>query len=93
MVFDASSKEGKWGTYFNGCIHIGPPLTPMLFDILIRFGEYNVALVGDIKKAFLHVEIDPADRDSLRFLWVREDGKELPPVVYQFNHMVFGVNS
>ena len=68
MVFGASSKEGKRGTSLNDCLHIGPPLTPMLFDILIRFREHNVALVGDIEKAFLNVEIDPADRDSLRFL-------------------------
>ena len=93
MVFDASSKEGKRDTSLNDCLHIGLPLTPMLFDILIRFREHNVALVGDIEKAFLNVEIDPADGDSLRFPWVREDGEELSPVVYQFNRMVFGVNS
>ena len=93
MVFDASSKEGKRGTSLNDCLHVGPSLTPMLFEILIRFREHNVALVGDIEKAFLNVEIDPTDRDSLRFLWVREDGGELSPIVYRFNRMVFGVNS
>ena len=93
MVFDASSKEGNRGTSLNDCLHIGPPLTSMLFDILIRFREHNVALVGDIEKAFLNVGTDPADRDSLRFLWVREDGEELSPVVYRFNRMVFDVNS
>ena len=39
----------------------------ILFDILTCFRAQNVAVVGDIEKAFLNVEIDAADRDSLRF--------------------------
>jgi hypothetical protein len=36
----------------------------------LRFREKTVALVGDIEKAFLNVEVDEVDRDFLRFLWL-----------------------
>ena len=65
MVFDASSKECKRGIFLNDCLHVGSPLIPMLVKILIRFREHNIALVGDIEKAFLDVEIDSADRDRI----------------------------
>ena len=42
----------------------------MLFDILLRFREKRVALIGDIEKAFLNIEVDKEDRDFLRFLWL-----------------------
>ena len=94
MVFDASSKSGKRGTSLNDCLHVGPPLNPMLFDILTRFRENNVAVVGDIEKAFLNVEIDEADRDCLRFLWVENiHDEEISPVIFHYNRAVFGVSS
>ena len=94
IVFDASSKEGKRGTSLNDCLHVGPNLTPLLFDILLRFRENNIALVGDIEKAFLNVGIHESDRNCLRFLWVENaHEKELKLVVYRFKRVVFGVNA
>eukprot|EP00794_Sanderia_malayensis_P009391 gene9391-biopygen7530 len=94
IVFDASCKSKKTGTSLNDCLHVGPPLTPLIFEILLRFRENKVALVGDIEKAFLNIEIDPKDRDFLRFLWVDDCNAEEPElVVYRFNRVVFGVNS
>ena len=93
MVFDASSKDKQSGTSLNNCIHVGPPLNPLLFDIMIRFREHKVAIVGDIEKAFLNVEVNPKDRDCLRFLWVSDLNTPEPPIdVYRFNRVVFGVN-
>ena len=71
VVYDASSKEGKKGTSLHDCLHVGPSLTPMLYDILLKFRENRIVLVGDIEKAFLNVEVDKGDRDYLRFLWVK----------------------
>ena len=59
---------GKSGVLLNDCLHVGPSLTPMIFDILLRFRVSPVAIVGNIKKAFLNIEIHPEDRDCLRFL-------------------------
>ena len=94
IVYDASSKETKNGTSLNDCLHTGPSLNPLLFDILVRFRENKIALVGDIEKAFLNVAVDPEDRDSLRFLWV-EDVRDsnLSVVVYRFCRVVFGLNA
>ena len=50
------------------CLHVGPVLTSFIFDVLLRFKCNKVALVGDIEKAFLNIEIDAKDRDCLRFL-------------------------
>ena len=99
VVYDASAKAGKeggggGGASLNDCLHKGSSLNPLLFDILIRFGEKRVALTGDIEKAFLDIEVDSADRDYLRFLWlenVREPCSRI--AVYRFCRVVFGLNA
>ena len=58
VVFDASSRK-------NG--PKGPHITPLLYDILIRFRYYPVALTADIEKAFLQISVANEDRDCLRF--------------------------
>ena len=82
VVYDASCKEGKNSVSLNDCLHVGPPLTPLLFEILLRFRENRIALAADIEKAFLNVEIAKTDRDVLRFLWVDDLGSDkIMPVV------------
>ena len=94
MVFDASSKTGKKGISLNDCLHVGPSLNPLLYDILLRFRMAGVAMTADIEKAFLNIEVDKADRDSLRFLWATNPFDDNPPVeTYQFCRVVFGVKS
>ena len=39
VVYDALSKEGKRGVSLNDCLHVGPALSPLLYDILIWFRE------------------------------------------------------
>lgn len=94
IVYDASCKDRTTKTSLNDCLHVGPSLIPLMFDILIRFREQPVVLVGDIEKAFLNSEVHPDDRDCLRFLWVKDIYAEEPEfIVYRFNRVVFGVNS
>ena len=50
LIFYASCKDRKAGTSLNDCLHVGPSLAPFLFDILLRFRDNRVALVGDIEK-------------------------------------------
>ena len=94
VVYDAFSKEGKNGTSLNDCLRTGPALSPLLFEILVRFRENRVALGGDIEKACLNIAVDAKYRDSLRFLWV-EDVRDnnLSIVVNRFCRVVFGLNA
>ena len=91
IVYDASSKATKTGTSLNDCLHVGPSLNPLLFDILLRFRENRVVLVGDIEKAFLNVGVDRGDRDCLRFLWLEEPPDMSKIVVYRFCRVVFWI--
>ena len=91
IVYDCSAKERKYDKSLNDCLHVGPPLQPLLYDILIRFRTYPVALLGDIKQAFLQIKIDIKDRDAMRFLWPKEIWKE--DSEYQelrFTRVIFG---
>ena len=61
---------------------------------LVRFRLHRVALAGDIEKAFLMLSMDEKDRDSLRFLWVKDPQAEPAEVVtLRFTRVVFGVSS
>ena len=94
IVYDASSKGFKTKASLNDCLHVGPSLNPLLYNILLRFRENRIALVGDIEKAFLNVEVDEVDRDSLRFLWIKDIDSEVhETVVYRFWRVVFGLNA
>ena len=94
VVYNASCKGGKTSVSLNSCLHVGLPMTPMIFGVLLRFRANHVALVGDIEKAFLNIEIHPEDKDSLRSLWVNNVNSPEPEVtILRFQRVVFGCNS
>ena len=65
---------------------------PSLFETLLRFRCHPVAMTADIEKAFLQIEINPADRDSLRFLWYDDVHKDNPSVVeFRWCRLAFGL--
>ena len=72
LVYDASAKERKRDRSLNECLHKGPPLTSLPFDVLMRFKMLPIALVGDVQKAFHQVEVCERDCDCLSFLWVKD---------------------
>ena len=88
-VFDASCKVN--GPSLNECLYSGPNLISKIFDILIRFRLNTIAIMADIKQAFLNVAITPEHRDYLRFLWYALDSDET--IVYKFCRVVFGLTS
>ncbi|XP_044165345.1 uncharacterized protein LOC122949316 [Acropora millepora] len=92
IVYDASSKSTT-GASLNDCLHVGLSLNPLLFNILLRFRENRIVLVGDIEKAFLNVGVDKRDRDFLRFLWLENPPDISKIVVYRFCCVVFGLNA
>ena len=93
IVYYASSKEKKSGTSLNDCVHVGPSLNPLLYDILLRFRENRIVLVRDIEKAFLNVGVDRRDRDCLRFLLLEDPRDMSRVVIYRFCRVVFGLNT
>lgn len=90
IVFDASAKVD--GVALNDIIHQGPKLQNDLFAVLLRFRRNPVAVMCDIAEMYLQIEMKPEDRPLHRFLW-RDVDQAKEPDVYQFNRIVFGVNS
>ena len=61
---------------------------------MTRFCCHQVALIGDIEKAFLMVGVSEADCDVLRFRWVRYPYATEPKVeIKRFTHLVLIVSS
>ena len=89
-MYDASTKSD--GVALNDCLYAGPLLAENIFDVLFSFNQ--VALTGDLEKAFLMVGMTEDDRDVLRLLWVDDIDKLSPEiVVLRFTRVVFGVSS
>ena len=90
IVFDASAK--CHGVSLNDAIYQGPKLQQDLFDVLLRFRRFPVALVCDIAEMYLRIGISPEDQIYHRFLW-RGCEHFRKPDVFEFDRVVFGVNS
>ena len=76
----------------NDCLLPGPSLTPLIFDILLRFRLHKVALIGDLEKAFLNVEVAAEERNLLRFLWLDDVNSSNPEVILlRYTRLVFGL--
>ena len=90
VVYDASAKGP--GTSLNDCLHTGQSLNTLIFDILVRFRVYKVAMIADIEKAFLNIVITPEHRDYLRFFCV-DDIHDISPniITFRFARLVSGL--
>ena len=89
VVYDASAKPFKGAVSLNDCLETGPSLINSLASILIRFRLHQYAIIADIEKAFLQIEIDPVDQEALRFLWRKDDNV----YIYKFQRLPFGLKS
>ena len=90
IVFDAFAKCN--GVSLNDVIYQGPKLQTDLFNVLLRFRRYPVAIACDISEMYLRVRLHPKDKSCHRFLW-RDLDLNKSPCVYEFTHLVFGVNA
>ena len=75
----------------NDCLHLGPPLQNLLWNVLIRARFYPVLLTGDLQKAFLQVRIKEEERDALRFFWKFKGHSEIETL--RFTRALFGLTS
>ncbi|VEN41764.1 unnamed protein product [Callosobruchus maculatus] len=95
IVFDASAHAPGLPS-LNEVLEQGENLTPHLFHILLNFRFGAIAVIADIEKAFLQIEVEENDRDALSFLWYEgpiNDSSHLPRIVnYRMKRVTFGVN-
>ena len=61
IVYDCSAKTHCQVPSLNDCLKVGPPLQPMLFDLLQNRMKM-LCITGDIQKAFLQIKVDLRDR-------------------------------
>ena len=80
------------GISLNNDIHVRPRLQHDLLTVLTRFRRKPIGLMCDIAEMYLQMELDPADKSYHRFPWRGLDAGR-PPVVYEFNRVVFGINA
>ena len=91
-MFDASAKYKAFPSW-NELLDPRSCLLPFLFDMPIRLRLGKIALISDIKQAFLHTQIDTEQRDFLRFLWDNDIRTASLPSVLCFTRLVFGLIS
>ena len=88
-VFDASAKTAT-GQSLNSCLLAGPPLQLSILSIQLRFRLRPIAVVGDISKMFLNIDVRTEDRDYLRFLWKDPLDIHGEPKIFRFTSLIFG---
>ena len=96
VVLDGSAKTV--GPSLNQCLHKGPSLMPELVRVLMGFRCHLIAVVGDLEKAFLQIEMSDEDRDYLRTLWVsnfdpKAVGEDFGLTMLRFAVCVWGITS
>ena len=96
IVYDASDRVKKTDKSLNDCLHRGPVYLQDLCGLLMRFRLNKVAVVADIEKAFLQVELQPHERDVTRFFWLKDPTKAQVDgnlQIFRFCRVPFGVVS
>ena len=92
IVLDASARAGPHHYSLNECLEKGPNLTPLIFDVLVKFRGNIIGITADIEKAFHQIIIAEKDRNMLRMLWFNDVHTATPKIVhYRFCHLVFGL--
>ena len=84
IAFDCAAKLD--GVSLNNQCLQGPDLNNKLLHVLLRFRQYQYAIMADIEAMYLQVKIPLKDRNSLRFLW-SEDGSIIE---YRMTSHLFG---
>ena len=71
-----------------------PCLNPELYNLLLKFRVYPIAITGDIEKAYLQIGAVEKNRDSLRFLWIKNlfNEHQVDFCKYRITRVIFGAN-
>jgi hypothetical protein len=76
------------GESLNKQLWKGPNLLANLFDILLRFREYAIAVAADVSEMYNQIHIPKDDQPCLQFLW--RENAYAPVKTYRFQRMLFG---
>ena len=91
IVYDCSCRQSPRHPSLNDCLQAGPPFLIDICTLLLRFRSHRIALVTDIEKAFLHVQLAEKDRSYTHFLWLSEPhNPESQFTIYRFRVVLFG---
>ncbi|XP_054746100.1 uncharacterized protein LOC129250502 [Anastrepha obliqua] len=90
VVFDGSAATTS-GLSLNDLLMTGPTIQPKLFNILIRFRTFPIALTGDICKMYRCVRIYPPDSMLQCILW--RDSPEDDLNIYKLDTVTYGTKS
>ncbi|XP_055701637.1 uncharacterized protein LOC129800919 [Phlebotomus papatasi] len=90
VVFDASSKTSS-SLSLNSVLKVGPRIQEDLFNILIRYRQYNHVLKADIQKMFRQVKMHEDDQNLQRILW--RDSPEKPLQTFLLTTVTYGTAS
>ena len=88
LVYDTSARAHSNAPSLNECLHAGPPLQNKLWSVLIRNRFHAVA--GDLRKAFLQMQIRETERDALRFHWIVDKHSKKVETL-RFTRVLFGL--
>lgn len=88
VVLDASACTDN-GVSLNDILHKGPVLQADLFNILLNFRLFSVAVSADVKAMYLRIGIRPEDRSLQRILYRFREDEELQS--YEFSVLPFGL--
>ncbi|XP_011171120.1 uncharacterized protein LOC105203894 [Solenopsis invicta] len=78
-------------TSLNSHLLPGPKLQTDIFDVLLRWRQYQYVYTADIAKMYRQILIDPRDRDYQRILWKAES--ETTPQEYRLQTVTYGIAS
>ncbi|XP_064470203.1 uncharacterized protein LOC135384953 [Ornithodoros turicata] len=96
VVFDCSS-SCVTAKSLNQCLEARPNLNPDVVELLMNFRIKKIALVADVQKAFLQIEVRKEDRDALRYLWYEttpKGGAPLPKIEsWRMTRVPFGTTA
>lgn len=90
VVLNASAKTST-SVSLNDILYNGQNLQGNLFNIIVSFRLYRIALSADIKQMFLCIGVRECDRRFQRILY--RFAPDEPLKVYQFNRVCFGLTS
>lgn len=90
VVLDGSCKTTN-GVSLNDLLYSGQNLQGILFNIIVNFRLFFVALSADIRQMFLSIGVRERDRRFQRILY--RFSPLQPLQVFEFNRVVFGLKS